>query len=458
MKRLAVLLIICSLLVSLLPHKAYAAENVPTDLDLTAYLQEISATRGFEVSKDDIEFALYMNYKTLDEFKTVDELKAFLGEVILADNSNLTDIYSKYNLDLSSLSEVLKENGEELTDYIFLIDLDNTLDYYIVTKEADFDIKLEAYLADVSTERGFTVTKEDIDAILEEYSYSIDDFDTVDDLSDFLGDVIKADLSNMNYFKDNFNLDKETLLQLLEDNGLDINDLIYMDQIEEVVWDSTGSYEPDIDLSQFMDLLSQLGITEAEINNLENHMISNEEYFSSDEAMAVLEDIVSRLQASAESIYEKAMIDENYKPSDKEISEVASLYEELLSALKLKASYSLIKDGVETKYTLEQLMKLETLEDADFKIELYNDQSVLLLDAIITQEFIKDNLGEVIDEVDNLTETVVKNPILPTVKGGKLPKTASNNVPLAVLGISMTIGGVLVYRKIKVKKGENLGE
>jgi processed acidic surface protein len=458
MKRMGVLLLICSILVSLLPYRAYAAENVTTDLDLTAYLQEISASRGFEVSRDDIEYALYMNYKTLGEFKTVDELKAFLGEVILADNSNLANIYSKYNLEFSSLSEVLKENGEELRDYIFISDLDKALDYYIVTKEVDFESKLDAYLAEVSKERGFTITREAINTILEEYAYDIDDFETVDELSDFLGDVIKADFSNLDYFEDNFKLNKEALFQLLEDNGININDLIYMDQIEEVVWDFAGDNEPDIDLTEFMSLLNQVGITEVEIDNLQNHLIANDEFFSSDETLAVMEDITSRLEASAENIYENIMKDEDYKPSDEEISEIASLFEELLSALKLKASYSLIKDGVETKYTLEQLMKIETIEYSDFKIELYNDQSVLLLDAVITEEFIKSNLGDVIDEVDDLTETVVKDHVLPTVKGGKLPKTASNHIPMTLLGIAMTIGGALVYRKVKANKSENPGE
>ncbi len=457
MKRIGVLLLICSILASLLPYKALAAENASTELDLTAYLQEISVTRGFEVSRGDIDYALYMNYKSFEEFKTVDELKAFLGEVILADHSNLVNIYSKYNLELSSLTEVLKENGEELSDYVFLRDLDNALDYYIVTKEVDFESKLEAYLADVSKERGFTVTQEAINTILKEYTYDIDDFETVDELSDYLGDVIKADFSNLDYFADNFKLDKEALLQLLEDKGLNINDLIYMDQIEEAVWDYAGDDVPDIDLTEFMSLLSQIGITEAELDNLQNHMIANEEFFSSEEASALIEDIASRIGASAENIYEKVMENENYKPSDEEISEIASLFEELLSTLKLKASYSLIKDGVETKYTLEQLMKINTIEDSDFKIELYNDQSVLLLDAVITEEFIKGNLGEVIDEVNDLTETVVKDQV-PTVKGGKLPKTASNHIPMALLGIAMTIGGAFVYRKLRTKNSEHLGE
>ena len=458
MKRLAVLLLICSMLVSLMPYRAYAAVNPSAKLDLTTYLQEISAARGFEVSESDIELALFMGDKTLEDFKTVDELKTFLGEVILADNSNLTDIYSKYNLELSSLSEVLKENGEELKDYVFLSDLDSALDFYIITKEADFDTKLEAYLADISKVRGFTVTKEDIEALLEEYSHSIEDYETVADLGDYLGEVIKADLSNLDYFNKNYGVNKETLLQMLADNGIDINDLIYMDEIEEVVWESMGSDEPDLDLSEFMDLLSQIGITEAEINNLENHLMSNEELFSSDEALANLEDIVSRLEAAAENIYGEVILDENYKPSDEEISEVAALYEELLSALKLKVNYIVIKNGVETKYTLAQIMKMESIEDADFKIEIYNDESELLLDAIITQEFIKANLGEVIEEVDDLTETVVKDHVLPTVKGGKLPKTASNNIPMALLGLTMTIGGVLGYRRTRVKKGEALGE
>ncbi|MDF2512755.1 MAG: hypothetical protein K0S04_2621 [Herbinix sp.] len=473
MKRLAVLLLICSMLVSLLPHRAYAAENPSaenpstensaaenslTEMDLTAYLQEISAIRGFEVSEDNIAFALYMADKSLEDFKTVEELKAFLGEVILADNSNLSNVYNKYNLDLTSIEEVLKENGEELKDYVFLSDLDIALDFYIVTKEVDFDTKLEAYLAEISAVRGFTVTKEDINALLEEVYSSIDDFETVADLSSYMGEVINADLSNLDYFIENYGLDKAAVLQLLEENDLAINDFIFMNEVEKVVINSMGSNLPDFDFSEFMDLLSQIGITENEIANLENHFILNEEYFSSEEGMAIFEDVISRLEASLQRINEKTLADEDYIPSEAEITEFVSLYEELISAFKLKASISMVKDGVETKYSLVQLLKADLDLDAEYKIELYNEDSELLLDAVITAEFIKDNFGEIIDKVDDLTETVVKGNVKTTVKGAKLPKTASNNIPMALLGIVFTISGVVLLRKLRIKNGKGQGE
>jgi processed acidic surface protein len=231
-----------------------------------------------------------------------------------------------------------------------------------------------------------------------------------------------------------------------------------MNEVEKVVINSMGSNLPDFDFSEFMDLLSQIGITENEIANLENHFILNEEYFSSEEGMAIFEDVISRLEASLQRINEKTLADEDYIPSEAEITEFVSLYEELISAFKLKASISMVKDGVETKYSLVQLLKADLDLDAEYKIELYNEDSELLLDAVITAEFIKDNFGEIIDKVDDLTETVVKGNVKTTVKGAKLPKTASNNIPMALLGIVFTISGVVLLRKLRIKNGKGQGE
>ncbi len=460
MKKLGLILITLSMLLGLLPTTAMAAEVNTFDQKLALYLEEVSTARGFDVSKADIEKSLATYEMTLADFQSIDDMKSLLGEVIKADLSNLTSIYEAYGLNQETLTQELNEYGEELKDYIYLSDLDMALSFYTedgeFEQEADYEAKLTAYLADVSAVRGFEVTKEDLNKYLKEYFTSTDEFETVSDLEDFLGDVIKADLSNFDYFNTEYDMSKEAVLQLIKDNGKNIEDFIYIEQVEELVWETGEDDLSGMDPTALLGMLNQLGLTEDELTNLQNHFIGLTDYLSDAEVQSKLEELGNRFMAFAEKAIENGA-DENYKPTDAEITEIVSLYEEMLSLFKLKVSYSLIVDGVTTPVTMAELMKLEELGDADFKIELYNSDSELLADFVITSEFIKENFGEIVEDVNNAVGADKDNkPAKPvkTVKGGKLPDTASDYIPNALYGLLVALGGIIVYRKVRKDKVE----
>jgi len=458
MKKLGILLLALLMVVGVLPSAAFAAESTSNNLDLTNYLNEVSTTRGYEVSKDDIDLSLANYGMTTDDFNTVDEIKSYLGEVINADSSNLNSIYENYELDQTTLPQLLNEYGEELNDYVFLNDLDYALDLYTYSfqQEVDFDTKLSAYLVDVSTVRGFDVTEEYINSYLSEYSTSTDDFETVSDLSEYLGDVMRADLSNLDYLYTNFGMDEQALLQLIEENGKTINDFVYIDQLEALIWPSLGGNYSAIDPAMIMDILKQLDLTEEELQNLEAHFLSITDYLSSAEVQAQLEQVVNRMMELSGTLIEKGTADENYKPSDAEIAEFASIYEELLTMVKLKVVFSLSIEGVDTPYSVEELMKMDEtdIKDTDIKIAVYNDNSELLADLVVTSEFLNSKLGGIIEKVDDAVN--IENDSVQTVKGGQLPKTASNYIPNALLGLLITIVGILIYRKVRNDKDESL--
>lgn len=458
MKKLGILLLASLMVVGVLPSAAFAAESTTNNLDLTNYLNEVSTTRGFDVSKEDIDLSLADYGMTTDDFNTVDEIKNYLGEVINADLINLNSIYENYELDQTTLPQLLNEYGEELNDYVFLNNLDYALDLYTYNfeREVDFDTKLAAYLADISTVRGFDVTEEYINSYLSEYSTSIDDFETASDLSEYLGDVIKADLSNLDYLYTNFGMDEQALLQLIEENGKIINDYVYIDQLEALIWSSLGGNYPTMDPAMIMDIVKQLGLTEEEIQNLEAHFLSITDYLSSAEGQAQLEQVVNRMMELSGTLIEKGTADENYKLPDAEIAEFASIYEELLTIVKLNIVFSLSIDGVDTPYSVEELMKMNKtdIKDTDIKITLYNDNSELLADLVVTSEFLNSELGGIIEEVDDAVN--IENDSVQTVKGGQLPKTASNYIPNALIGLLITIVGILIYRKVRNDKDEIL--
>ncbi|MGE7759578.1 processed acidic surface protein [Peribacillus sp. NPDC097895] len=467
MKKLWNTLLTLTLLISLFPQLASAAQSNNFEQELKKYLKEVSLVRGFEVTKDDIETSLSFYDESIKNFQSIDELKDTLGETIKADLSNLKPIYEDYNLTNESLIKLLHENGEELDDYIFIWDLDEAVYFYKeegdFERDPNFDQELANYLAKVSKERGFEVTKEDIEVSLEPYEISTEDFESVEELSEFLGDVIKADLSNLDYFNENYELDKQSLLQLLEENGEDINDYIYIDNLEETVWTLTGE---DLDGEVAEDLLpifeEELGLTEEELQRLEDHLMSLEEHLSNPETVKRLEELGNRMMAFEE-------FDVATELSAEQIAEMASIYEELLSIFKLNVSYSLVKSGSESPISLFDLMKMDELKGANLKIAIYTTDGKFLADLLITGDMVDSdtltNAGQQIKEsAKEVTKTIEKAPVAKpvkqkisshtksehqTVKGAKLPKTASDYIPNALLGLFIALLGCMMYRKIR---------
>ncbi|WHY99461.1 processed acidic surface protein [Peribacillus simplex] len=467
MKKLWTILLSFTLLISLFPQLALAAPSKNFDQELTKYLKEVSLVRGFEVTKDDIETSLSFYDESIKNFESIDDLKDALGEVIKADLSNLDAIYEDYNLTNESLIKLLHENGEELDDYIFIWDLDEAVYFYAeegdFERDPNFDKEFVNYLAKVSKERGFEVTKEDIEASLGLYDFSTEEFESVDELSEFLGDVIKADLSNLNYFNENYGLDKQAVLKLLEENGEDINDYIYIDNLEETVWNLTGG---GMDGEIAEDLLpifeDELGLTEEELQRLEDHLMSLEEHLSNPETVKQLEELGNRMMAFEE-------FDVATELTAEQIAEMASIYEELLSIFKLNVSYSLVKSGSESPVSLLDLMKLEELKGANLKISIYSTDGKFLADLLITGDMVdSDTLtnagGQIKESAKEVQKTIDKAPVAKpvkqkisthtksehqTVKGAKLPNTASDYIPNALLGLCIVLFGSLMYRKIR---------
>ncbi|MCK1994998.1 processed acidic surface protein [Peribacillus muralis] len=468
MKKLWTILVSISLLLSVFPQLASAAPSKKFEQELTKYLKEVSQIRGFEVTKDDIDASLSLYDESIKNYESIDDLKDALGEVIKADYSNLDSIYEDYDLTNESLIKLLHENGEELDDYIFIWDLDEAVYFFAeegeFERDPNFDEDLVNYLAKVSKERGFQVTIEDIEASLKLYDFSTKEFESVKELSEFLGDVIKEDLSNLDYFNENYGLDKQDLLQMLADNGEGINDYIYIDNLEETVWTHTdGALDGEVagDLLPIFD--GELGLTAEELERIENHLMSLEEHLSNPDTVKRLEELGSRMMAFEE-------FDVATELSAQQLAEMASIYEELLSIFKLNVTYSLVKSGSESPVSLLDLMKLEELKGANLKISIYNTDGKFLADLLITGEMVDSdtltNAGEQIKESSKeVQKTIEKAPVVAkpvkqkisthiksehqTVKGAKLPKTASDYIPNALLGLFIALFAGVMYRKIR---------
>lgn len=464
MKKLGIVLFSFALLIGIFPQSTKAALNPKFEQDLSQYLQEVSKVRGFEVTKEDIETSLSYYEESIENYESVEDLSSFLGEVIISDLSNLEVIYEEYELNEESLKQLLKDHDEELDDYIFLDDLSSAVEE-VVERDPNFEQNLEKYLTTVSEERGFEVTKEHLEKSLAIYDTSLEEFKTVGRLSDFLGEAIKADLSNLDYFYENYELDQQALLQLLQENDDDINNYVYIDDVDNAVWRYYGDeLVPETDGEIGADLLpifkETLDLTEEELQRLEDHFMSLEEDFNNPETLKRLEELSIRMMAFEE-------FDVAAELTAEQIAELISIYEEFISLFKISVSYSLVKGSIEEPLSIFDLMNMKELKGANLKVDIFSNEGQFLADLIVTGEMVDsdiivdtgDKMGESAEEVTNTVEQ--PTPVKPQkvmaqkkvdskkVIGAKLPNTSTNHIQNILIGFILVLIGLLMYRKLK---------
>ncbi|GAQ16768.1 peptidase [Oceanobacillus picturae] len=451
-KRAIALLAFVLLVFTVMPGFASAAQSTGFEKDFAKYLERVSKERGFTVTEADIEYSLSLYEDTLDNFETVEDLEAFLGEVIQKDGRNLRYLYEDYEISKEELGELLAENGETSDDYVFVDDLYQAVDFYLearIVRDPDFDKNLEIRLKEVSKVRGFTVTREDVVASLARYEESLDNFKTIDRLFDFLGEIIKKDLSNLDYFTDLYDVNKDELLALMKENGLDINDYIFIDDLDQ---DINGFFEDMYLIDELSVLMEEYGLTMEEMDRLEAHFLSIFETMD-DETLEQIFNLADRMMAFED-------FDTATELTPKEAAELLSIYKEFISIFQLKVDFSLIQDGTEKPLSLTALFNLTELVNADLKISLYNVQGEFLADLIITGEMVdSESLHDTGQALSNGTDKPTPAPVKKTVssdttapatvKGGELPKTASNYGMGALAGLFIISGGIFLFRKTR---------
>ncbi|MED3853542.1 processed acidic surface protein [Priestia megaterium] len=375
MKKLGAILLSFLLFVGVFPTSSFAAAST-FDADFNKYLKSVSQTRGFEVTKDDVEYSLSLYDESLENFDTIADLEDFLGEPIAADLHNVQDVYADFDLDKTSLNALLKENGQSLDDYVYLDDLYEDVGFYL---EGD------------------------------------------------------------DWYEDDESYDEE--------------DASYDDELSEE--DLSG-------LLSFMQ--SELGLTSEELNRIEAHFTSLEDELSNEATLNRLDQLGERLAAFED-------FDTATELSADQIAELMSIYKEMLSIFHLDAKFALVQGGNERPLSLTDLINLEELKNASLKISLYTTDGKFLADMVITGDmFNSDIITDTGKEVEKSAEAVAKpaqaqkpavekkqepvkkqtnGVVQKTVKGGKLPETASNYVTNTLIGLVLVAAGFVLFRKVR---------
>ncbi|SFE86678.1 processed acidic surface protein [Bacillus sp. OV194] len=310
------------------------------------------------------------------------------------------------------------------------------------------DADLTAYLAQISNERGYEISKEDYQNYLSDYAgMELSDFEDINELKETLGAVIKSDNSNLDEIYTDLDLNEQQLKDLLAKNGEAIEDYIYVDDLYFAVSDLQAPDEEMPDMKEIekeiQGALAEVDLTPAEIQNLQDHLMSIEKDLNSP-------DTEKRL----ESIAERMMSIDPEKPTKAQIQEVGNAFEELMSIFQMKANFFIVEGSKKTPVSAGELMQMKVLDGDYLLIQLFDLNGKMLADLKITSDEARNSattVGKVTQTVKQ--EVKLSAPVAKkqrTVNGGKLPKTDSNNLDGALAGLAIAGAGLFLYRRARM--------
>ncbi|MCP2033460.1 processed acidic surface protein [Planomicrobium sp. HSC-17F08] len=396
MKRFSLLVLAAVLAFSVFPSFVFAIESDSKELD--AFLKEINWEK-----QDYLDYLESKNY-SWEDFDAVDELGTPLTEAAIP------PVLKEYKLTRAELNALLEENGDiekgqDVLDSEWLL----------------FAEELHEYVGFYLSENTETpLTDETLQQVIDAY-----EFESREDLESFL-----------NEYDDS------------------INNYKTVEALEEAIDNYIFSTDFGFELAG---LFEELGLTAEELERLEAHL-------------KTLPFQTTEFQDRAMAISARMMLVGDFDSAEdlsaEEIAEILDIFTDLLDLFELKTQYFLVKDSDKKEINLSTLLTLETVNGYDLLIEIYNTQGTFLADILLTADmFGSDIIKETGEDIKEAEETVVvapapitktptstkAAPVKQTVKGGKLPDTASPYVTNTLAGLALVLLGVVLYRRFKAQ-------
>ncbi|MEH7225921.1 processed acidic surface protein [Bacillus sp. JJ1566] len=107
------------------------------------------------LTEDDLEDYLAVFDLSLKDFESVNELVSYLGEPV--NNETVQTLLTKHNINEDELHHILSGFGESVQDYLFIKDLETTVDFYL--NHAEVLVEAERMLSEVG------LTEDEIDGL-----------------------------------------------------------------------------------------------------------------------------------------------------------------------------------------------------------------------------------------------------------------------------------------------------
>ncbi|MCM3029798.1 processed acidic surface protein [Niallia sp. MER 6] len=390
MKRLLCLFTAILLALSLLPVTSFAMES--NDKDFEAFLEEI----GWE-KQDYIDYLESKDWY-LEDFESADELGTPLTE------ESIEPILTDYDLTREELNELLAdygdiEVGQDVLDSEYLLFAEEVYDY------------VGYYLDDTY---GTLINDENLQELVERYGFA-----SADELEEYLQ---QFDESIDHY-------------EFIED----------LDSIVDYYMNGGADLEAEID-----ELFLSMDLTEEEMDRLLEHFITIYEENP---------DFEDQLYTLSERMMAFGEFDSADDLTAEQIAELLDISNDMLDILQLDVKYYLVKDGVKKPLSVQSMMTMTSTDGADLLIELYNKQGDFLADIILTNEMFGSEIiketGKDLQEAEQIVKEIpvktATKAVEKTVKGGKLPNTASDYLQNTIIGLVIVLAGVVLFRRVWVK-------
>lgn len=390
MKRLLCLFTAILLALSLQPVTSFAMDS--NDADFEAFLEEI----GWE-KQDYIDYLESKDWD-MEYFESVDELGTPLTE------ESIEPVLTDYDLTRDELNELLVEYGEievgqDVLDSEYPIFSEDLYDYVGYYLDGEFGTPInEENLQQLLEDYGFA-SREELEEYLQQFDESIEYYDYIEDL--------------------------DSIVDYYVNGGADL--------------------EAEID-----ELFLSLDLTEEEMDRLMEHFLAvyeenpdfEDQLYTLSERMMAFEEFDSADDLTAE-----------------QIAELLDISNDMLDILQIDVKYYLVKDGVKKPLSVQSLMTMTSTDGADLLIELYNKQGDFLADIILTNEMFGSEIiketGKDLQEAEQIVKEVpvktATKAVEKTVKGGKLPNTASDYLQNTIIGLVIVLAGVVLFRRVWVK-------
>ncbi|MGH2317130.1 processed acidic surface protein [Planococcus sp. SE5232] len=390
MKRLALFLLVLAVGVSTMPLSAFAIKA--DDAQFDRHLTEI------DWKKQD-----YLDYLTgkdwsLEEFESADELGTPLTE------AGIQALLGELEMTRTELNELLYEYGDleygqdvlEGTYLIFIEDVKFFVEFY-----------LEEYT-------GTPINAVNLQELMERYGFTSET-----ELEEYLQDYSDS-LANYEYIED------------LESS------LLYYSEMGEYGFDT-----------EF--LFTELGLTEEEVEKLIAHL-ETLDYEDPD------------FESKLEQLSDRMVAVDNFESADEltaeQLAEILDIYSDMTDLFEIRTDLYFSKDGQKAPVSLATLLTLQSTEGADLLIEIFNLKDVFLADILLTADMFGSELinetGKDLITVENAIATppAVQKPVAPatqTIKGGKLPATASDFAVNSLLGLALILAGIGLFRRYRAQ-------
>lgn len=276
-------------------------------------------------------------------------------------------------------------------------------------------------------------TRQELEDYLSFYEMKLDDFETTEDLQAMLGTPITEE--NLNALLKDYSLTREQLNSLLAEFGESLDDYKFIEDLDGAV---DFYVNHDEELAESEAFLSQIGLTEEEVDRFFNYLISLDE--------TALETEMENIEKNLAPFME---MEDLTQLTPEQEQALVDIWEDMLNAFHLRANFYLVgKNGTKTATLFQDLMKLETLNGKQLLVELSDLQGNLLLDMQLSEEmlssdFLLDSGSELADVGDLAGE------LTDQLHDGKLPNTASPYGRNMLVGFILILLGSLFYARFK---------